>query len=84
MRIFEFQFNVESDWFAAETIIDAIRNYLTTSECDIDEIKDIVEIPESKWEEYKILDSDTDEPIQSFAEWIKENPDGGMIASTAY
>ncbi len=89
MKIFEFQWTKqdEKEWVAASSIVAAIREYCSTTGSDWvdwDDNDDIVEVPEDKWGEYKLNDPDDFDSVMTFAEWMKENPSGGMMCGTMY
>jgi len=90
----------EKDWLAVNgTNIEALSIYCECSEADLFDINDseIKEVPRDDWDKLFVenrneepdYDDDDDVDIdcedkQSFAEWVKENPTGGMIASTCF
>ena len=88
LRVFEFQINGEREWVAAYTFIHAIQIHSGTSGMDIveyDSDDEIVEVPESKWDESFITYPDDDQQPKSFSQFIKEcNGKAEFMASTAY
>lgn len=97
MRIYEIKHaDDEKDWIAVKgTNMEALRVYCECTECDLFDMdgSEIREVPRDEWDklfirnEETIYDEDEDEDceeMQSFTEWVKENPSGGMIASTMY
>lgn len=95
MKIYELQWNEqdEKEWIAANTVIEALIFYseLTgTSLIDWDEVDDIIEVPEEKWEELTVRNTDYDvnDPndweSKSFKEFMKDCTKPEIIAGTMY
>ena len=88
MKIFEINWESqgEKEWVAADTNIEAIKFYCKLTGMDIDDFEDtdsIVEIPKSKWKEYRVKEED-EENDKTFAQWMKENTGPDIIAGTMY
>lgn len=95
MKIFEFKWTSqdESEWVAANTLIEALKTYLATTGMDITELEDddeIIEVPKEKWPELNVRNTDFDpkDPDdweeQTFEQWMGENHTPGIIAGTMY
>ncbi len=87
MKIFELHHPTPDvyDWIAAETNVAALQVHMLESELmpgDFDGNEIIIEIPEDQWEDYGVF-SKENKPI-NFTQWMKENPEGGYIASTVF
>ncbi len=62
MKIFEIIYNDgEKQWVAANTVIEALREVLSIESTDIDLMEDVVELPEDKWDESTVTNSEYDE-----------------------
>ena len=88
MKIFEIKWESqgEKEWVAADTNIEALKFYCKLTGMDIDDFEDtdsIVEIPKSKWKEYRVKEED-EENDKTFAQWMKENTGPDIIAGTMY
>ena len=89
MKVFEFQWTKEGEkeWVAASSLVAAIREYSSstgTGPSDWDDNDEIIEIPETEWDNHFCHDPDDIEDKMSFSEWVKQNPHGGMICGTMY
>lgn len=86
-KIFEIlHLDNEKEWVCARTNIEALNHYINTTECGLYDLREaqIIEIPEEKWGEYKIKDSDKKLNI-TFKQWMKENGTScDIIAGTMY
>lgn len=72
LRVFEFRINGEKEWVAHFNMLNAVSWYYIEIDSSIHETKpsdDVVEIPESEWNAYKVVDEDG-EPDISFAEAV--------------
>lgn len=94
MKIFELQHeDGEKEWIAAPTSIKALEHYFDTTGCHFEDMADeteIVEVPESKWDELKVknVDYDKTDPEdwkeQTFREAVNGLTRPDMIAGTMY
>ena len=95
LKIFEIRHNKldEKEWVAAETVIHALQFYCSLTSMDLvefDKEDDIVEVPEEKWDEYKITNTEYDEndpddwKEMTFREFIKDSTTPEIIAGTMY
>lgn len=98
MKIFEFQWNRinEKEWVAADTIVEALKVYLSTTSSDIldwDIEDEIIELPESEWEKmtFNNTNFDEDEPEDddnfremTFKRWMETHKAPCLIAGTMY
>ena len=86
IKVFEFQLDGEKEWVAAYTVIEAIKIHSETTSMeliDYSDYDDIVEVPQSQWNELRVYEDD--DTFRTLSEWIKDsNGDSGYIASTAY
>ena len=88
MKVFEIQWTnqQEKEWVAADSIIHAIKTYLSVTSMDITDFEDndeIIEIPKEKWGEYFVTD-EGGLPAKSFEQWMKEHTEPDLIAGTMY
>ena len=87
MKIYELQISGEKEWIAAETTIQAIIIYSKTtgnSLEDFEEEDEIIEIPESKWNNLTIKFPDEDRKETTFSEYMEDVVTPEYIASTVY
>ena len=91
MKIYELQYHDgEKEWIAANTVIEALQVTTSISDMNIsdyDEKTDIVEVPESEWENRIIFDVEypEDKDLQrTFKQWMEDNSKPDIIASTIY
>jgi hypothetical protein len=94
MKIFELQHeDGEKEWIAASTVIIALYHYFNTTSTDFIDLHDeadIVEVPESKWDEMKVVNTDYDEKDpkdwkdQTFREAIKGLTGPDILCGTMY
>lgn len=93
MKIFEIIYNDgEKQWVAANTVIEALREVLSIESTDIDLMEDVVELPQDKWDESTVTNSEYDEndkddwQVLTFREFMQKevasNPQ--IIAATFY
>jgi hypothetical protein len=86
LRIFEINHgDGEKEWITGATNIEALANYVSTTDCDLSEMDgaEISELPKEKWGTYIVKQEDDEE--QTFEEWMSKNgnkPD--IIAGTMY
>jgi hypothetical protein len=86
LRIFEIiHGDGEKEWITGATNIEALANYVSTTDCDLSEMDGAVisELPKEKWGTYIVKQEDDEE--QTFEEWMSKNgnkPD--IIAGTMY
>lgn len=89
MKIFKIDVG-EIDWVYAQDMLEALRFYCGETGLGLDEIESIEEIPEEKWDEIKVKNSDwhEDDPIEdkewTFREAVSGETTPFIIASTAY
>lgn len=87
MKIFELKHsNGIIDWFSGETILQALVNYVNTTECSFYDLEDdeLKELPENDWDNHNVIQDDSGTSI-TFREWMEQNRNSPeMIASTAY
>lgn len=93
MNIYEFQSNGEKEWICADTLIEAFQFYNSLNDLEIndfDKTDDVVLIPESEWNEYKIVDTEHNSehpdhcPDKTFAEYMINQTEVEIIATTCY
>jgi len=92
LRIFELRYaDNERDWISANTVIEAIQfNCEINGDgiFDLDSEDDIIELPEEKWDEMNVLNTEYDETDpddwekMTFRQWMTEHNEVGLIAST--
>ena len=67
MRVFAFQIGGETEYVSGNTIIQAIKHYCDNSAMelidliDLDDSDDIREVPEEKWSDIQVRNSEYDE-----------------------
>lgn len=94
MRIFEVRYpSGNSDFACGRTNLEALNVYLINIGLGMRDVEDaeLIELPQEKWEEYNVYDSEYSEDddtgdmtYKSFAAWMKENGSTpGVIAVTA-
>ena len=94
LKVFELRYaDGEKEWISDYTNIGALITYCLATQTDLldmDSANEIVEVPESEWgdmlivgEEYRAEYPD-DIEAQTFAEWMQENKQPGIIAGTMY
>lgn len=91
-KIYEIQINGEKEWVCADTAIEALKAYSSITGItltDFENDDDIVEVPQEKWSEMKILNIDESEEDLSiemtFADYMeKEATSADIIATTNY
>jgi hypothetical protein len=74
LRIFEIKHgDGEKEWITGATNIEALANYVSTTECDLSEMygAEINELPMKDWQDYIVKQEDEKE--QTFAEWMLDN-----------
>jgi hypothetical protein len=86
MNIYEFKFsNGGKDWVFAPDLKTAKEFLSSHTGCD-----DLVHgckvtcIPESKWDSFLVLDPDSNETIETFAQYAARETKTDIIATTAY
>lgn len=88
MKIFEIQWSDgEKSWIAANTNIEAIQEYIRSTDTDIlDEFdgSEVVEIPMEKWKEYHVFNDEERVSQQSFEEYMKTIKSPEIIAESQY
>jgi hypothetical protein len=94
LKVFELRYaDGEKEWIADYTNIGALITYCLTTQTDLldmDSANEIVEVPESEWSEMRIVGEEyhaeypDDIEGQTFAEWMRENRQPGIIAGTMY
>lgn len=94
-KIYEIKLNDARFWVCANTAIEAIKTYLSTTDnyvFDLEDEDDIHEIPQESWGNYTLVDTEAemDEEgnypvIMTFADYMeKQAMDADIIATTAY
>lgn len=86
MKIYEIHKHGEKEWVAANTIIEALQEYCSTTGTDLidfDAEDDVIEIPESQWDEYTMRDEE-DGIIKTFRQVMEETSTPEIIAGTPY
>lgn len=69
MNIYELQISGESEWIVANTVIEALKVYKETTGNGLDDFDnedDIVEVPESEWDERKVHHPDEEDENQQY------------------
>lgn len=87
MKIFEIQTGGEKEWIYAISTIQALREYCEitgTYLCDFEDDAEIIEIPESKWDELKISFPDEEKEAITFREYVKDTEAPHFMCSTCY
>ena len=88
MKIFELEnADGQKEWFSGKTILNALVNYISTTECDISDLRDceLKELPQSEWDKYTVYNNEDFECESiTFTEWMKDNPKPEIIAGTMY
>jgi hypothetical protein len=86
MKAYQIQCGGETDTVAASNVLQAVLFYIKETGLemsDFESYNDILEIPEEKWDEIKIIDEDTGLTI-SLRETIVGISQPCIICSTAY
>lgn len=87
MKIFEFQVNGEKEWVAAKNILQAVKCYCNMTDCntwDFGDEDDVVEVPESKWDEMVVYLNEELTEEETFADAVKRlNGRPDILATTA-
>lgn len=93
MKIFELDWSGEKEWVAANTNIEALKTHSAitgTDLVDYDDEDSIVEVPEEKWPEMRVINNEYDEndpddwKEKTFEQWMKEHTKPDIIAGTLY
>ena len=84
MKVFEIK-AAETDWICGITLVNALQQYFNMTGCDIFELSEtdeILEVPKKEWSNITI--DMEDEGQMTIEDYMNNNPDAGIIASTAY
>ena len=90
MKIFEIIYNDdEKQWVVANTNIEALKEVLSTEDADIDLMTEIKELPEDKWDEWHVTNTDCetgeeDLGSMTFREFLNECKHAQIISATFY
>lgn len=88
MNIYEFQTQGVKEWICANTLIEAFQFYNSLNGCEICDYSpindDVILIPESEWEDYKIVDSKNIKENVSFKQFMENQKEVCMVATTLY
>lgn len=91
MKIFEIIYkDDEKQWVAANTNIEALQEVLSIESTDIDLMTEIKELPEEKWDEWNVTNSEYDETdaedweTMTFREFLSQAKSPQIISSTFY
>jgi len=95
LKIFELRWTSqdEKEWISGNTIIEALKTYLSVTGTDIVDLEDeddIVELPKEEWSKMTVRNIEYDEndpdyfEEMTFEQWMKENPKSDIIAGTMY
>lgn len=87
MKIFEIiWWDEERSWIAANTNIEAIQIYCSTTGMDLNDFgseDSIIELHEKKWDKCYISDEDG-LPKKTFKQWMEENKTPDILAESHY
>jgi hypothetical protein len=91
MKIFELVYkDGEQQWVAANTNIEALEKVLSIGDCDLSVMMEISELPEEKWDEYHVVNTDYDEADPedwervTFREFLNKISTPEIISATFY
>lgn len=91
MKIFEIVYkDDEKQWVVANTNIEALQEVLSTEDSDINLMSEINELPEEKWDEMTVTNSEYDEndsedwESMTFREFLKSCESSQIISATFY
>ncbi len=91
MKIFEIVYkDDEKQWVVANTNIEALQEVLSTEDSDINLMSEINELPEEKWDEMTVTNSEYDEndsedwESMTFREFLKICESSQIISATFY
>jgi hypothetical protein len=91
MKIFEINYkDKEKQWVAANTNIEALQEVLSIESTDLDMMEEIIEIPDSKYDEMNVVNNDYDETDEddweskTFRDFIKDYTKPVIISATFY
>lgn len=84
MKIYALRVNGEIEWIAANTVIEALQNYITITGIELTDFElddDIKEVPKEKWSQLKVMCYDRQsQSEQTFAEVIRHMKSPDIIA----
>jgi hypothetical protein len=95
LKIFELHLSIvdEKEWIAAHSIIEALQTYQSvtgTTLQELDREDEITEVPESKWDEYTLTNSDHDPndpeslPELTFRQLLQGRSTPDILGGTSY
>lgn len=91
MKIFEIIYkDGEKQWVAADTNIEALQEVLSIESTDIDLMAEIKELPEDKWDEWCVTNTDYDGTdtedwkSKTFREFLNQTNHAQIISATFY
>lgn len=91
MKIFQINYkDGEQQWVAADTNIEALQEVLSIESTELDFMKDIQELPEHRWDEMNVINTEYDEKDEddweskTFREFIKDYKSSVIISATFY
>lgn len=91
MKIFEIIYkDDEKQWVAATTNIEALQEVLSIESTDIDLMTEIKELPEDKWDEWHVTNTEYDETdtedweSMTFRQFLNDCKDAQIISATFY
>lgn len=89
MKIFEIVYkDDEKQWVVANTNIEALQEVLSTEDSDINLMSEVNELPEEKWDEMTVTNSEYDEndsedwESMTFREFLKSCESSQIISAT--
>ena len=86
MKVFEFQVNGEKEWVTAKNVLQAVIFYCNETSISLTDFQpedDVVEVPESKWEEMVIYHDEDMTEEETFADAVKRlNGRADILATT--
>lgn len=73
-KIFQVLVSSEKEYVAADNYLDAIRCYMSLTDCNIEDISSIDEIPDDKLDTFRVNYENTDYPIKqlTFREYLEK------------
>jgi len=85
-NIYEFNWGDETDWILAENKPQAKNFYSEHVETENFSNCKITRIPKKNWKDYNIIDIETDNEdiIETFADFVERESSPDIIATTAY
>lgn len=84
MEIYRIDVKNESDWVCAIDVLGALITYTQITELLLCEIDDIVNIPDSEWDNLTIINPDDGSVEQTFKEYMDTAVTSEIISTTAY